>query len=81
MVLKKLEDGNGGKWVIKKKFTFALLAFIVTSAFAAKGVHVADTPEQLVVVLGAFGTAVNFILGMVFAADVVDKKLNNGAYE
>ena len=81
MVFSKIADGNGGKWVLKKKFTFAGVGGIVGSLFAAHGVYLATTTEQIVTLLGAYGTFLGTILALVFAADVTDKKLNNGTYD
>lgn len=71
---------QNGHWVLKKKFTFAMATLIMGSLFALKGVHLATTPESLVVVLSAYGTFAGSILALIFAADITDKKLNNGTY-
>jgi len=65
---------------MKKKFTFAAVTLAVGILFAGKGIYVSTTPEQITVVLSAFGTYAGWVLGLVFAADVTDKKLNNGSY-
>lgn len=80
-MLKKVQDGNGGRWIVKKKFSFAAVALAIGTAFATRGIVLATAPEQIVVVLSAYGTFASWLLGLVFTADVVDKKLNNGSYE
>jgi len=77
MVLHKTDDG---KWIVKKKFTFAAIALLTGTAFATKGVLISDTVEEIVLVLSAYGTYISFLLGIVFAADVADKTFNNGKY-
>lgn len=71
---------QNGRWVLKKKFTFAFIVLVVGSLFAAKGIHLATTPESVVVLLSAYGTFTGAILALIFAADITDKKLNNGQY-
>ncbi len=66
--------------VIKKKFTFAFIALVVGTVFAGKGVYLSDTVENVILTLSAYGTYISFLLGIVFTADVADKKLNNGSY-
>jgi hypothetical protein len=75
-----MQKAPNGRWIVKKKFSFAAVTGIIGALFALKGVHLATTPEQVVVVLSAFGTFGGWLLGLVFAADVVDKKLNDGKY-
>ena len=77
MVLQKTEDGE---WIVKKKFTFAAIAFAIGTVFATKGVVISETVEDLVLVLGAYSTYVSLLLGVIFAADVADKSFNSGSY-
>jgi hypothetical protein len=77
VVFQKLPTGHR---VLKKKFSFAALALLVGMLFATKGVILATTTEQVAAILAAFGTYAQWILALVFAADVTDKKLNNGNY-
>lgn len=81
MVFKKIEDGNGGRWIIKKKFTFAAVAGMAMIVFATHGMIMAGTPELVVTVLTAFGAEARWLLGIVFAADIADKFWNGGKYE
>lgn len=76
MVLQKTNDG----YIVKKKFTFAFIALVVGTIFASKGVYLSDTVEEIVLALSAYGTFISFLLGIVFTADVADKKFNNGNY-
>jgi len=71
---------QNGRWVLKKKFTFALITLVVGSLFAAKGIYLATTPESVVVVLSSYGAFTGTILALIFAADITDKKLNDGSY-
>lgn len=80
MVFSKIPDDNGGKWVLKKKFTFAAFAGIVGSIVIFKGLHLATDVDQIVVLMGSVTTFASFLLGLVFAADITDKKLNGGSY-
>ena len=73
-------EQKADKWVVKRKFTFAAVTLAVGTVFASKGIIISNEPEELVVVLSAFGTFAGWILALVFAADVADKKLNNGSY-
>jgi hypothetical protein len=79
-MLQKTDDGNGGKWIVKKKFTFAAVAGIFGSLAFFKGVHLATTVDQTILLIGSFTTFASFLLGIVFAADIVDKKANGGTY-
>ncbi len=78
MVFKKTDNG---RWIVKKKFTFAGIVLFVGTLIAFKGVVIATTPEQIVVVLSSFGTFAGWLLSLIFAADITDKKLNGGKYE
>lgn len=71
---------QNGRWVLKKKFTFAFIVLLVGSLIAAKGVSIATTVEHIVVLLSAYGTFTGAVLALIFAADITDKKLNNGQY-
>ncbi len=68
------------KWIIKKKFMFAGVALLVITLIAFKGIMVATTVAHIAVLLTAYTTASGTVLALVFAADVTDKKLNNGKY-
>lgn len=81
MVFKKIEDGNGGKWVLKKKFTFAAATGIIGAVIALKGLSLATDVAQIAVLMGSVTTFASFLLGLVFAADIIDKKANGGSYD
>lgn len=81
MIFTKIPDGNGGKWILKKKFTFAALAGAMGAIVTTKGVILASAVDQIVILLGAYTTFASFLLGIVFAADIVDKKANGGTYD
>lgn len=69
-----------GDWIIKKKFTFAAAAWVSGTVLALKGAALSEITADLVIVLSAYGTFCGWLLALVFAADVADKKLNGGAY-
>lgn len=71
---------DNGRWILKKKFAFAFATLVVGSLFAAKGIQLASTAESVVVVLSSYGTFSGAILALIFAADITDKKLNDGKY-
>lgn len=67
----KVDDGNGGKWILKRKFGMALLAF-------AGAFYIAITQDAS---LGEWTAFCTMLLTLIFAADVADKKLNGGKYK
>lgn len=75
-----LTKANDGRWIVKKKFTFAAVVLLLGSLIALKGFYLAGKVDEIVLVLGAFGTFTSFVLGIVFAADVADKRFNGGEY-
>ena len=66
--------------LLKRKFTFAAVTLLLGAVFAGKGIIISNEPEEIVVVLSAFGMFAGWLLALVFAADVTDKKLNDGRY-
>jgi len=69
-MLAKITDGNGGRWIVKRKFAMAGLCLLAAFYIAAtKGSG-----------LGEWTAFCTMILGLIFAADITDKKLNGGAY-
>jgi hypothetical protein len=71
---------SGGHWIVKKKFLFAACAFAAGSIIAFKGAAIATSPDEISVLLGSYSTFCGWLIGLVFTADVADKKLNGGAY-
>ena len=69
-MLTKIDDGNGGRWIIKRKFAMALACLV--GAF-----YIALTKGSS---LGEWTAFCTMILALIFAADVADKKLNGGGY-
>jgi hypothetical protein len=69
-MITKVADGNGGKWIVKRKFGMALLCLV--GAFV-----IAWTQSSS---LGEWTAFCTMILALIFAADVADKKLNGGGY-
>lgn len=70
----------GGKWLLKRKFTFAAVTGTLGTAHSVYGMYVSITPEEVVAVFEAWSTFCMWLLGLVFAADVSDKWLNGGNY-
>ena len=68
-------------WTIKKKFTFAAVVLLAITVIAFKGFVLATTVADIAVLLTAYMTASGSVLVLIFAADVTDKKLNNGPYQ
>ncbi len=66
----KVNGSNGGKWVLKRKFGMAVLC--LAGAF-----YIAATQDSS---LGEWTAFCTMTLGLIFAADVADKKLNGGRY-
>ena len=77
MIIKRFENG---KWILKRKFTFAAITGTIGSGFAAYGLFVAGTVPEVVSMFAAYSKFCTWLLGLVFAADVSDKWLNNGCY-
>ena len=77
MIIKRFSDG---RWILKRKFTFAAITGSIGSAFATYGLYVATTVAEIVSVFGAYSTFCTWLLGLVFAADVSDKYFNKGCY-
>ena len=77
MVFKKAENG---KWILKRKFTFAAVVLTVITIFAFRGFVLAATVAEFSMLMTAYATASGGVLMLIFAADVADKKLNNGKY-
>ncbi len=78
MVFKK---GENGRWMLKKKFTFASVALATIVLIAIKGMGLATSVAEIAILLTAFATTSGGILALIFAADITDKGLNNGNYE
>ena len=79
-MFQKVEDGNGGKWVMKKKFAFAAVSLFSTTVIAFKGMALAASIADITILLTAYATSSGGVLALIFSADIVDKKLNNGTY-
>ena len=77
MIIKRFADG---RWILKRKFTFAAITGTIGSSFATYGLYVATTVPEVVSVFGAYSTFCTWLLGLVFAADVSDKYFNKGHY-
>lgn len=77
MVFKKAENG---KWILKRKFTFAAVVLAVITVFAVKGFVMATTVAEISMLMTAYATASGGVLLLIFGADVTDKKLNGGKY-
>ena len=71
---------SNGTWIIKKKFLFAACAGVAGTILAFKGAAISTAPGELSVLLGSYSQFCGWLLALVFAADVADKKLNGGAY-
>lgn len=69
MFTKVSTDGHS-RWIVKKKFAFALLSLVAGFYIALK------TGSAL----GEWTAFTTMVLGLVFAADVADKRLNGGSY-
>lgn len=69
-----------GRWVIKKKFSFAAAAWVAGTVLAIKGAAISYTAVEITIILSSYSTFCGWLLALVFAADVADKKLNGGAY-
>lgn len=81
MIFHKIPDGNGGKWVMKKKFAFAAVAMLAVTVIGSYGMKFATSVADIAVLLTAYTTAAGAVLALVFAADITDKKLNQGTYD
>ncbi len=81
MVMQKIADGNGGKWIVKKKFSFAAVAGLIGIVVILKGLQLSEEVNDVVLLMGSLTTFASFLLGLVFAADIVDKKANGGGYD
>jgi hypothetical protein len=79
-MLQKLEDGNGGKWIVKKKFMCAAVALASITVIGLHGLSLAQSVSDTAVLLTAYTTASGAVLALIFAADITDKKLNQGSY-
>lgn len=81
-MLQKIDDGNGGKWIVKKKFALAITsllfgyAILVWLLSQVGRVTVADVAT----IMASLTTYTLGVLGPVYAADIADKKLNGGNY-
>ena len=81
-MLQKIEDGNGGKWIVKKKFMLAVLSLffgyvvLVWLLTRVNTITVADVAT----LMASLTTYTLGVLGPVYAADIADKKLNGGNY-
>lgn len=82
-MLRKIKDGNGGKWIVKKKFALALFSLlfgyviIVWLLMRATTITVSDVAT----IMASLTTYTLGVLGPVYAADIADKKLNGGKYD
>ena len=77
MIISRRADG---KWLLKRKFTFAAITGTLGTLHSVYGMYVAATPEEVVAVFEAWSSFCMWLLGLVFAADVSDKWLNGGKY-
>lgn len=81
-MFQKIDNGNGGKWIVKKKFALALFSLlfgytiIVWLLLQVETVSVGDVAT----IMAALTTFTLGVLGPVYAADIADKKLNGGNY-
>lgn len=81
-MFQKIEDENGGKWIVKKKFALASLSLLfgytilVWLLLQIEAVTIAD----VAIIMSSLATFTVAVLGPVYAADIVDKKLNGGNY-
>ena len=57
------------------------MTLLFGTVFAMKGLWYATDTGSVVEILNAYGTFTSFLLGIIFAADVADKKLNPDDYE
>lgn len=81
MIFQKIADGNGGKWVMRKKFAFAAVALAAVTVMGMHGLSLAETVADTAVLLTSYTTASGAILVLIFGADITDKKLNQGTYD
>ncbi len=77
MVFKKAENG---KWILKRKFTFAAVVLTVITVFAFRGFVLATTVAEFSMLMTAYATASGGVLLLIFGADIADKSLNGGRY-
>lgn len=67
----KVADGNGGRWLLKKKFATGWIVLSMTFVISIlQGASV-----------GEWGAVVVPLVGLILGADLADKKLNGGKYE
>jgi hypothetical protein len=76
-----METESNGKWIIKKKFACAAVALASVTIIGLTGLILAETMADIAVLLTAYTTASGAILALIFAADITDKKLNQGTYD
>jgi len=69
------------EWVVKKKFAFAAVALAAITVIGLHGLMLAQSVSDTAVLLTAYTTASGAVLALIFAADITDKKLNQGSYE
>lgn len=79
-MFQKVSTSNGGHYVFKKKFFFGLLCWAAGTIIAMYGVQLAGTTEQVVVLLGAYGTFTGILAGILFGSDLIDKKFKPDTY-
>ncbi len=78
----KIDDGNGGKKVWKKKFVLA--AFSLLFGYAVM-LYIMSQIEKwevtdIVSIMGSLSAYTLAVLGPIYTADILDKKLNGGKY-
>jgi hypothetical protein len=82
MIFETIDDGNGGRRIWKKKFALAVLSLFAGYGFLGYIVSQVGSwnAGDIGSFLGALSTYTLAVLGPVYAADVIDKKLNGKAY-
>ena len=81
-MFQKIDNGNGGKWIVKKKFALALFSLLfgyTIIVWLLRQVE-AVTIAEVAIIMSSLATFTLAVLGPVYAADIADKKLNGGNY-
>lgn len=82
-MLTKVDDGNGGKWILKRKFALAVVSLMFGYAVCVwLLLRVADPLKiaDVATIMASLTTFTLGVLGPIYAADIADKKLNGGNY-
>ena len=82
-MLRKVKDGNGGRWIVKKKFALALFSLLFGYVVLTWLLLQVDkvTIADVATIMASLTTYTLGVLGPVYAADIADKKLNGGKYD